>query len=310
VSWLILTHTSSSTRVVFQTKVVYQAKFFASKQDVYQVGLIPKRTYTEVPLYNKWRDLPLNSHQQILQQYLNNNFNYAFRCCSASASVMPDWLTSVQNAKRFTLYIEESNNWLNIISLQEQSPFKVTYRWNAQCIIGLVQFSSLITGAIIILSELFSTSWLLSSTQSPKKRLQKLGKLLTQLLLVKKKKNVYQMTKIPNYGAVVESQGKSRSTATVSVPRWTLFIQEQQSEPLTFEVRLTESYFLNPLIARSWSSKLLLVLASTILFPGPVGTHDRISVRSKPVCVFGNGVSSSTKRGGWSFWEGATFVAP
>jgi hypothetical protein len=48
-SWLILTHTSPSTRVVFQTKVVYQAKFFASKQDVYQVGLIPKRTYTEVP---------------------------------------------------------------------------------------------------------------------------------------------------------------------------------------------------------------------------------------------------------------------
>jgi hypothetical protein len=50
-SWLILTHTSSSTRVVFQTMVVYQAKFFASKPDVYQVGLIPKRTSTEVPLY-------------------------------------------------------------------------------------------------------------------------------------------------------------------------------------------------------------------------------------------------------------------
>jgi hypothetical protein len=47
----ILTHISSSTRVVFQTKVVYQAKFFPSKQDVYQVGLIPKRAYTEVPLY-------------------------------------------------------------------------------------------------------------------------------------------------------------------------------------------------------------------------------------------------------------------
>jgi hypothetical protein len=46
-----LTHTSSSTRVVFQTKVVYQAKCFVSKQDVYQVGLIPKRTYTEVPPY-------------------------------------------------------------------------------------------------------------------------------------------------------------------------------------------------------------------------------------------------------------------
>ena len=29
-------------RVVFQTKVVYQAKFFESKQVVYQVGLIPK----------------------------------------------------------------------------------------------------------------------------------------------------------------------------------------------------------------------------------------------------------------------------
>jgi hypothetical protein len=51
VSGLVLTHTSSSTRVVFQTKVVYQAKVFASKQDVYRVGLIPKRTYTEVPLY-------------------------------------------------------------------------------------------------------------------------------------------------------------------------------------------------------------------------------------------------------------------
>jgi hypothetical protein len=52
VSGLMLTHTSSSTRVVFQTKVVYQAKCLASKQDVNQVGLIPKRTYTEVPLYN------------------------------------------------------------------------------------------------------------------------------------------------------------------------------------------------------------------------------------------------------------------
>jgi hypothetical protein len=51
VSGLILTLTSSSRQVVFQTKVVYQANFFASKQDVYQVGLIPKRTYTEVPLY-------------------------------------------------------------------------------------------------------------------------------------------------------------------------------------------------------------------------------------------------------------------
>jgi hypothetical protein len=48
------THTSSSTRVVFQTKVVYQAKMFASEEDVYQVGLIPERTYTEVPLYNVW----------------------------------------------------------------------------------------------------------------------------------------------------------------------------------------------------------------------------------------------------------------
>jgi hypothetical protein len=47
-SRLILTHTSSSTRVVLQTKVLYQAKFFASKEDVYQAGLIPKRTYTEV----------------------------------------------------------------------------------------------------------------------------------------------------------------------------------------------------------------------------------------------------------------------
>jgi hypothetical protein len=42
---------SSSTRVVFHTKAAYQAKFFASKQDVYQVGLIPKQTYTEVALY-------------------------------------------------------------------------------------------------------------------------------------------------------------------------------------------------------------------------------------------------------------------
>jgi hypothetical protein len=50
-SWLILTHTSSSTWVVSQTKVVCQATFFPSKQDVYQVGLIPKRTYAEVPLY-------------------------------------------------------------------------------------------------------------------------------------------------------------------------------------------------------------------------------------------------------------------
>jgi hypothetical protein len=47
----VTTHTSSSTRVVFQTKVVYQAKFFTSKQDVYKVGLTPKRMYTEVPLY-------------------------------------------------------------------------------------------------------------------------------------------------------------------------------------------------------------------------------------------------------------------
>jgi hypothetical protein len=51
-SGLILTPTSSSTRVVFQTNVVYQAKIFASKQDVYQVGRIAKRMYTEVPLYN------------------------------------------------------------------------------------------------------------------------------------------------------------------------------------------------------------------------------------------------------------------
>jgi hypothetical protein len=50
-SRLILTHTSSSTQGLFQTKV-YQAKFFASKQDVYQVGLIPKWMYTEVPLYS------------------------------------------------------------------------------------------------------------------------------------------------------------------------------------------------------------------------------------------------------------------
>jgi hypothetical protein len=47
----VMTHTSSSTRVIFQTKVIYQAKLFLSKQDIYQVGLIPKQTYTKVPLY-------------------------------------------------------------------------------------------------------------------------------------------------------------------------------------------------------------------------------------------------------------------
>lgn len=36
---------------VFPTKVLYQGKFFAPKQDVYQVELTPKWTYTEVPLY-------------------------------------------------------------------------------------------------------------------------------------------------------------------------------------------------------------------------------------------------------------------
>lgn len=30
---------------------IYQAKVFVSKQDVYQIGLIPKQMYTEVPLY-------------------------------------------------------------------------------------------------------------------------------------------------------------------------------------------------------------------------------------------------------------------
>jgi hypothetical protein len=51
----------------------------------------------------------------------------------------------------------------------------------------------------------------------------------------------------------------------------------------------------------NWSgpSKLLLVLASTVVFcfPDSVGTHDQISVHSKIVYVFGNGVSSSTRGG-------------
>ncbi len=31
-------------------KVTYQANFFTSKQDIHQVGFIPKWMYTEVPL--------------------------------------------------------------------------------------------------------------------------------------------------------------------------------------------------------------------------------------------------------------------
>jgi hypothetical protein len=45
----VITHFDSYTSS--STRVVYQAKCFASKQDIYQVGLIPKRSYTEVPLY-------------------------------------------------------------------------------------------------------------------------------------------------------------------------------------------------------------------------------------------------------------------
>jgi hypothetical protein len=55
VSGLILTHTSSSTRVVYPVKLI------ASKQDVYQVGFIPKRTYTEVPLYSPHRTVSLRT---------------------------------------------------------------------------------------------------------------------------------------------------------------------------------------------------------------------------------------------------------
>ena len=40
-------------RVLFQTQVVYQAKLFQSKQVLSQVGLIPKRMYTELPLYSR-----------------------------------------------------------------------------------------------------------------------------------------------------------------------------------------------------------------------------------------------------------------
>jgi hypothetical protein len=46
VSGLVLTHTSSSKRVVFQTKVVYQAKKFRV-----QTGRIPSWTYSKADVY-------------------------------------------------------------------------------------------------------------------------------------------------------------------------------------------------------------------------------------------------------------------
>jgi hypothetical protein len=46
VSGLILTHTSSSTRVVFQTKDIYLAKFFRV-----QTGRIPSWTYSKADVY-------------------------------------------------------------------------------------------------------------------------------------------------------------------------------------------------------------------------------------------------------------------
>jgi hypothetical protein len=45
-SGLILTHTSSSTRVVFKTKVVYQAIFFPV-----HTGRIPSWTYSKADVY-------------------------------------------------------------------------------------------------------------------------------------------------------------------------------------------------------------------------------------------------------------------
>ena len=69
-------------------KVVYQGKYLESKQVVYQVGLIPMRSYTEVPVYIKRIVIYLNFQYTLLKVDMMENIVHTIFSSDANEVVV------------------------------------------------------------------------------------------------------------------------------------------------------------------------------------------------------------------------------